>query len=1032
MVRSTIIPPPSGDFPPTHIAVPSSSDDSSSSEEDDDFTNDSSSSSSVSDVSFLPTHNNNNNRHGRSGPGLDQEKEEEEEPSTVVMSEDDDDDDEFDVEEPPIDPRNGKSGTTAPSCGHSCLSFLNTPLCLIGAGLIFFIVALVVGLASWQDSNANNGTGSSRVPPALSAGDSIAPVFDTLPPAESPIVTIATSPEQATTTVVDTPEVGSTTPGTSATQGADTTTEATDLFVEDTTPEEQQSVESTPQISTSDATTEAVEERPPDEEPVEVEPTPDNNKPPEKVHVWTAHVKITLDDDDPGTGFGAAVALDNNTLVATSDKGVYFFVQDADDWVRQGPIVPTETQGNSAFGSCIAISGDTAIVGDSNYDVGNDRSGWDAGRVYVYNRDEEGTWKQVGTIEAEDGQQDDEFGASCAISGHRMVIGAPLVDNGDGSDVGAAFAYALKEGEWTLDRVLSPPQDSACSGDSLSGYKFGSMVALDGDRIAVSPSPEQNCRRVHIFDHDGGMWPHEDEVGGDGGCSYSISLSNEGDALAIGDPCGGHNEGGRVLVYTRGDKDWGLEAQISARESKEGDKFGAGVALDDNKLLIGRSGNGSAEFYYRAEDGWDASEETVLQGGGGAGDQVALSGSFAVIGEQFDDDAGENAGAVYVFRDIGSINTTEDDTTDEVLEGLDGVDADGPANAVVWAETTSLAGELFDVDGEAMITTRESTVSIYRKDEAGNWNIEADITPESFKGGSCVAISGGRAVVGAYEDGDDGVAYLFEYESGTWREKSRLTPSTEGGQYGWSCDISGNRLVVGAPGNNSAHAYAEKQGVWRLDKVLTPAEDSACAEDSMEDYRFGSAVVVAGDRIVVGPAPQMNGSCRRVHIFDRNQGVWPQVDEIGEDGDCPYSVSLGDEGNSLALGDPCALEDDRGLVMVYGRDEDEVWKREAIITARNSRGEDQFGADVALDGDNLLIGRPRNGGAEVYVRGDNGWSDTEQASLEGGILSGAYIALSGETAVVGVGSYDDGSNGFVVFSSYISEGVESALFRGST
>ena len=70
------------------------------------------------------------------------------------------------------------------------------------------------------------------------------------------------------------------------------------------------------------------------------------------------------------------------------------------------------------------------------------------------------------------------------------------------------------------------------SGDSLAEYGFGTTVDVNGNRIAADPAPKQMYRRVHIFDRVLGSL----EVGNDGDCPYSISPSNVGGALAIGDP----------------------------------------------------------------------------------------------------------------------------------------------------------------------------------------------------------------------------------------------------------------------------------------------------------------------------------------------------------------------------------------------------------------------------------------------------------------------------------------------------------------
>jgi len=370
---------------------------------------------------------------------------------------------------------------------------------------------------------------------------------------------------------------------------------------------------------------------------------------------WTEQLKIFFERSGPNTNFGTAVALDGGTLVAATGVGEAFvFVEDGDEWMFDGALFPTEFQRNSGFGSCIAINGGIALVGAAAYDNGEDNQ--DVGIVYVFNRDADGSWELNTTIQAQDGKSGDRFGSSCALSDKRMVIGAPFVDKGEQQDVGAAYAYTLEEGQWTLDMVLSPADDSTCTGESLAEYRFGTHVAVLGNRIVAGPAPEQTCRRVHIFDYSGGSWSQEFEVGEDGGCPYSVSLNDGGNSLAIGDSCGW----GDVLLYTRsGDKAWDAEAQITDRRARKEDRFGASVALDGDNLLIGRPGNGMAEMYIREEGGW-SDRDFVLEAGDDTGDHIALSGTVAVLGNPFDDEAGENTGAVHVFRYVEFSIPTED------------------------------------------------------------------------------------------------------------------------------------------------------------------------------------------------------------------------------------------------------------------------------------------------------------------------------------------------------------------------------------
>ena len=68
----------------------------------------------------------------------------------------------------------------------------------------------------------------------------------------------------------------------------------------------------------------------------------------------------------------------------------------------------------------MAISGDTAIIGSPR----DDDMGLGSGSVYVFIRRDDGTWEEIQKITPVDGEAGEFFGSSVAISGDTTVIGA--------------------------------------------------------------------------------------------------------------------------------------------------------------------------------------------------------------------------------------------------------------------------------------------------------------------------------------------------------------------------------------------------------------------------------------------------------------------------------------------------------------------------------------------------------------------------------------------------------------------------------
>ena len=105
--------------------------------------------------------------------------------------------------------------------------------------------------------------------------------------------------------------------------------------------------------------------------------------------------------------FGASVAIDGDTAVigawggedrsnpdaaVTADTGVaYVYVRQDSGWVRQAILAASNAEYNDIFGASVAISGDTIVVGatreDSDGSSPDDNSMEAAGAAYIFVRD---------------------------------------------------------------------------------------------------------------------------------------------------------------------------------------------------------------------------------------------------------------------------------------------------------------------------------------------------------------------------------------------------------------------------------------------------------------------------------------------------------------------------------------------------------------------------------------------------------------------------------------------------------------------
>jgi hypothetical protein len=135
-------------------------------------------------------------------------------------------------------------------------------------------------------------------------------------------------------------------------------------------------------------------------------------------------------------------------------------------------IIPEECEKSDNLGRSVAIWGDYAIAGAN----GDDDNGGNAGAAYVIQYNGK-TWKKVQKLIPDDGDVNDYFGCSVAISGTYAILGA-YGNDVNGSKSGAAYIYQLTGQGWKKQQKLTPS-------DSDANDHFGYSVDIDGDYAII-------------------------------------------------------------------------------------------------------------------------------------------------------------------------------------------------------------------------------------------------------------------------------------------------------------------------------------------------------------------------------------------------------------------------------------------------------------------------------------------------------------------------------------------------------------------
>ncbi len=166
------------------------------------------------------------------------------------------------------------------------------------------------------------------------------------------------------------------------------------------------------------------------------------------------------------SGETVVVGAHGDDGAAGFDQGsAYVFVRSGGVWSEQQKLEASDAAALDSFGWSVAISGETIVVG-APFDDG--AAGENQGSAYVFVRSG-GVWSEQQKLEASDAAYFNIFGTSVAISGETVVVGA--VESGSqGTFQGSAYVFVRTDGVWSEQQRLKPSdaEDSAVFGHSVA------------------------------------------------------------------------------------------------------------------------------------------------------------------------------------------------------------------------------------------------------------------------------------------------------------------------------------------------------------------------------------------------------------------------------------------------------------------------------------------------------------------------------------------------------------------------------------
>lgn len=696
---------------------------------------------------------------------------------------------------------------------------------------------------------------------------------------------------------------------------------------------------------------------------------------------WTYITQLEASDGESEDDFGWSLDVSGNRIAIgapgatigsfNASGAIYIFDRLGGAWTETAILYSDTPSSSDRFGYSVSLDGDRVLVGCfEDDDLGNG-----SGSALIFERTA-GTWNQIAKVLASDGSSGDNFGISVALEDTVAVCGAYLQEAG-GTGRGAVYVYHRNNGLWTEVQKL-------IASDGDNGDRFGISVSTSNGRIAAGAIQDDdggtNAGAAYLFELAGGTWNFDSKiVVSDASANdlfgHSVSLS--GNDLAIGsyqdDPMG--TSSGSVYLYTNAGS-WSLQQKITAADGAAQDFFGYAVSISGDDIVTGargddESGNDSGSLYAYDRTGavWsfslkgvanDMIDDPSLDQFGSA---VAISGDYALVGSYLDDDLGIASGSIrfYRFQGMEWIDEGKFYSSDIAQEDFFGF-------RVAISGTTALVSAYGDDD----VGSFSGSVYVFER-IGGQWievqKLLASDGAAFDNFGFSLAIDGDKAVIGAHLDDDfggfSGAVYLFEKAGGIWMETQKLLPNNGAAndQFGFSVDIQGSQIVIGARNESStsqfggaAYIFEDVGGSWSQTAILKPNDQSV-------NKFFGSAVSVSQGTVLVGAFGDnaIELSSGAAYVFEKVAGIWTQRVKVKSNSPVAneyFGSALDNQGKLLAIGAYRSRNLNNvasGAVFVIDGASGS-WIQTNKLEDADGQLSDYYGIDLRLSDSRLLIG----------------------------------------------------------------------------
>jgi hypothetical protein len=298
-----------------------------------------------------------------------------------------------------------------------------------------------------------------------------------------------------------------------------------------------------------------------------------------------------------------------------------------------------------------------------------------------------------------------------------------------------------------------------------------------------------------------------------------------------------------------------------------------------------------------------------------------------------------------------------------------------------------------DFDNNEM--TGPGSVSVYRLEGdtlAFHQLLIPPVVGTTYGFGNQVALSGDWAAITSIHDTDEdgenifyscGAIYLYKKVGDNWQFQQKLVHSdrTDYDMFGQSIAMSGDHVVVGAiwqtTDANGQDEMSEAGATYVFQRVgdTWSQQQKLVAHDRASEDRYGAALSLDGNRVFVSATESsldensQNEAWRAgaVYVYELQGGTWQHTQKLvcrDRESSGFFGGSMSAKGEMLVVGAYSSTDENQqngipgaGAAYIFGRNAD-GWQQLRKVVAPTRQQSAQFGSNVIMSGDHVLIGAP--------------------------------------------------------------------------